>query len=87
MATTPLRMDIARVLMLSVSDEDRGVDPQVGWEGGSASRRLEKGMIPSCILKTFEFPQYKGKEQHLPQPEAEMKTVVHKTRLITWSAR
>jgi hypothetical protein len=28
MATTPLRMDIVRVLMLSY--EDRGIDPQVG---------------------------------------------------------
>jgi hypothetical protein len=48
-----------------------------------------KGRIPSCIPKPFNFlGQVKeGKEEYLPQPEAEMKTVVHKTRLITWPTR
>jgi len=83
MATTPLRMDIARVLILS--DGDQGINPQVGRLFGVSETRKRYNSF--LYPRTFQISSEEGKEEYLPQPEAEMKTVVHKTRLLTWSAR
>jgi hypothetical protein len=89
MGTTPLRMDdIARVLMLS--DEDRGIDPQVGVGGlfgvSETRKRYNFFLYPKAFQISSAHKEKEDKEKYLPQP-TEMKTVVHKTRLITWSAR
>jgi hypothetical protein len=53
MATTPLRMDIARDLMLS--DEDRGINPQVGagrlFRVSETRKRYNSFLYP----KTFQI--------------------------------
>jgi hypothetical protein len=57
MATTPLRMDIARVLMLSV--EDRGIDPQVGVGRLFGVSKTRKRYNSFLYPKTFQVSSNK----------------------------
>lgn len=67
MATTSLRMVIARVLMLPVLRIERLIR-RWGWEGCLASQRLGKGIIPSCISKPVKLQEKEGIEEYFRSP-------------------